>query len=354
MLMPVGEFRSASGAPVIEGAVLVERVRTDFEINLTSMSQVVGGQDSDAVVFRATTEGGATLAVKVSRSARVQGLLAAAALASSCAPGIPAPLPAANGRPYTTWQGRTVSLTPWITGRSAYQHGLGAEHWREFGRLLARIHGAPLSGTSREHLPVEDYREPAAAAVRAIDQRIRAAEGISRTDSLDSSADQLIREWRAASGSIALILEHIPSLGAELRAQPAALAASHGDAHLGNVVLDDDATLWLLDWDEVTWAPRERDLMFLKGGVLSDAPVTPEQQGWFFQGYGPAEIDARRLAYYRCSWAAQDLASFAARIFDQPDRSAASEEALGFIRGILSPTGIVRLARSSLQELFRL
>jgi len=45
----------------------------------------------------------------------------------------------------------------------------------------------------------------------------------------------------------------------------------------------------------------------------------------------------------------QDLADFAARVLAQPDQSAASQQALRFIRGVLSPTGIVQLARSSLQ-----
>jgi spectinomycin phosphotransferase len=42
--------------------------------------------------------------------------------------------------------------------------------------------------------------------------------------------------------------------------------------------------LWLLDWDGVVVAPRERDLMFVVDGVLADAPVTAEQQSWFFDG----------------------------------------------------------------------
>jgi spectinomycin phosphotransferase len=57
--------------------------------------------------------------------------------------------------------------------------------------------------------------------------------------------------------------------------------------------------LWLLDCDGVVVAPRERDLMFVVDGVLADAPVTAEQQSWFFDGYGHHEIDPALLAYYR-------------------------------------------------------
>lgn len=48
--------------------------------------------------------------------------------------------------------------------------------------------------------------------------------------------------------------------------------------------------------------------MFVLGGVLAHAPVSMQEQRWFFEGYGPA----------------------------------------GLVRDVLSPTGIVNLARSSL------
>lgn len=349
MLVPVAVFRSASGAPIIDRAAIVECVRTEFGVTLSSISQVSGGQDSDAIVCRATTEDGMAVAVKASRSARVTGLLVSAAFAAQGWPGIVAPLLTPAGQPFTVFQASTLSVTPWIAGREAYEAGMSVEQWREFGRLLSRIHGAQMPPQIRDHLDVERYRTPAAEVARTLDNRIRAAQARSGPDSTDPAADALIDEWWAARESIALILDHIDELGDELRAAPASGGVSHGDAHTGNLLLDDNGEMWLLDWDEVAFAPRERDLMFVIGGVLSDAPVTPREQKWFFEGYGPAEIDRRRLAYYQCSWAAQDLADFATRILEKPGPSASSAQALRFIRGILSPTGIVELARSSLE-----
>ncbi len=343
-------LHSSAGAPIIDSAAIAECVRADFGVNLRSISQVLGGQDSAAIVCRATTDDGAAMAVKVSRGTRVHGLLVCAALAGSACPGIPAPLLTREGRPYSTCQGKTLSVTPWIVGRVAYETGLAADRWREFGKLLSRVHGTSLPPPIRDQLPVERYRTPAVAGAREIDERIRAEQVSFLSEQATSSADELIREWSAASDSIALILDHIDELGDELRATPVAPVVTHGDAHIGNLLLDKDDQMWLLDWDEVALAPRERDLMFLMGGVLSDAPVTPEQQNWFFEGYGPAEIDQPRLAYYQCSWAVQDLADFAARILEHPGRSATSDQALRFIRGILTPTGIVQLACRSLQQ----
>ena len=61
----------------------------------------------------------------------------------------------------------------------------------------------------------------------------------------------------------------------------------HGDPHHGNLLVDGDGQVWLVDWDDAVVAPREADLMFVVGGVFSHAPVTGEQVRRFFDGYTP-------------------------------------------------------------------
>lgn len=87
--------------------------------------------------------------------------------------------------------------------------------------------------------------------------------------------------------------------------------------------------------------------MFVIGGVLAFAPVTTEEQSWFFDGYGAADLDPDRLAYYRCTRALVDLVDPAAQVMDvrRPERERA--DALSIVRGVLSPTGLVSLALSS-------
>ncbi|MDQ3717107.1 MAG: aminoglycoside phosphotransferase family protein [Actinomycetota bacterium] len=356
-------FASAAGAPIIRNETLLESVRADFGVSLSSMSQVYGGQDSDAVVLRAVTVSGAAMAVKVSSNMRVGGLLTSALLAATIPYGIPTPVLSRSGLPYSLVSGRRLSLTPWIAGHGAYDAGMDAHQWRSFGALLSQVHAVQVPATVADHLLAEDYRTPAAAVARALDERVRqraASSDLARSD--DSPAGALIREWRAAGDALAMILAHIDDLGDELRASSATSVVCHGDAHIGNLQLGDDSGdgdssdggVWLLDWDEVVRAPRERDLMFVIGGVIARAPVTAEQQKWFFDGYGPANIDPNLLAYYRCSWALQDVADFAARILDQPDGgSLEAGQALRLFRDVVSPTGIVLLAARSLHQIGR-
>jgi len=333
---------------------LVGRALADFGVALTSLTPVAGGWDVGASVWRGVTDVGVPLAVKLSRSSRVGGLLVSAHLASahpgSVTAGIGAPLPTLSGQPFSLRDGARLSLAPWITGRSAMQTGMALPQWLAFGELLARVHGAQLPPTVMGELATEDYCTPDTVAVRAFDQRIRGG----AVPAGHPLAAGLTDDWLAAADHLRTISEQTDRLGDELRDSAAPLVLCHADAHTGNVLVDDDGQVWLLDWDEAVLAPRERDLMFVVGGVLTDAPVTAEQQRWFFEGYGEARIDPVRLAYYRCSWAMQDVAGFASLILDGAGRPEAERaEALALFRSLLAPTGIVATAVRSLHELGR-
>lgn len=352
MLGDVNAFASAAGAPIIEPAGLFERVRTDFGVRLSSVSQVFGGQDSDAVVLRATAEDDADFAVKISRSPGISGLIVSDALAQSVS-GIPAPLRARSGQPYSVVNGLRLSLIPWISGRRAWETGLDADQWRSFGALLSRVHSAEVSQALASRLPVEDYRTPATELARALDLRIRDQSTVGPSDE-DAVRAALIRDWLDAADSLRLILAQIDRLADELRTAAAEPVVCHCDAHIGNVLIGDGGEVWLLDWDEVVRAPRERDLMFVIDGVLTgDAQMTAEQQEWFFAGYGAVAIDPLRMAYYRCSWALQDAADFAARVLDRSGISADAVQALSFFRDVVGSTGIVTLAVRSLRAIGR-
>lgn len=349
----VQELTSAAGSPIIDADFLVERVRADFGVSLGSISQVFGGQDSDAVLIRAATVEDTELAVKVSRSQGVSGLLACAQLARGIPSGIAGPLVAHSGDPYSFVDDRRLSLTPWISGRPAFGAGMDADQWRRFGALLSKVHAAQLPPAVADQLPTEDYRSPATAIAADLHERIRESAGRG-TGSADPLSAALVRDWSGAGDGIGLILAHIDNLGDELRTGSAPAVICHGDAHIGNVLLGENGHVWLLDWEEVVRAPRERDLMFVIGGVLTKAPVIAEEQQWFFEGYGGAEIDPIQLAYYRCSWAVQDLTDFAARILDRSaGPSSVRGQALALFRDLLRPTGIVQRALDSLRAIGR-
>lgn len=93
------------------------------------------------------------------------------------------------------------------------------------------------------------------------------------------------------------------ALGARLAARAGELrfVPCHADPHLGNLVVRGPGEVALVDFDDAVLAPPERDLMFvLGGGVLAGARATPQQQGWFLDGYGRDRVpDEELLRFYR-------------------------------------------------------
>jgi spectinomycin phosphotransferase len=68
-----------------------------------------------------------------------------------------------------------------------------------------------------------------------------------------------------------------------------------------------EGDLHLVDWDTVILAPKERDLMFVGGGVAG-VWNDPHEAHLFYSGYGPCTVDPLALAYYRCERIVQDIA----------------------------------------------
>lgn len=326
-------------------------LREDFGVEAVSLSRMAGGADATAAVWRAVDTDGAAYAAKLSRSEMAAGLRATAHLVAAGVRGVPAPLPARSGKPWSHHDGAQLCLTPWVAGRRGAEPGMDAEQWRSFGRLLAEVHAADVPSRLRAELPVEDYRPVAASTVRVLDARVReaAAGGSGPTDPTGALVAALVHDWRTAADRIATLTDRVEDLGRDLRSRRADTVLTHGDAHAYNVVIEADGQVWLIDWDGAMVASRERDLVFVVGGVLADQPVSREQQSEFFAGYGRVDVDPMRLAYHLCLRALEDLGGWATDVLDSDRTLRDRADAVTIFCGLVSPTGIVEQAMSSLR-----
>ena len=83
----------------------------------------------------------------------------------------------------------------------------------------------------------------------------------------------------------------------------------HSDIHGGNLLIDSDNTIYIVDWDDPIMAPKERDLMFIGGGV-ANVWNKPHEEALFYKGYGKTEINLTILAYYRHERIVEDIALY--------------------------------------------
>ena len=122
--------------------------------------------------------------------------------------------------------------------------------------------------------------------------------------------------------------------------QPVEMVLCHSDAHPGNILVADSGELYLVDWDNPVFAPKERDLMFIGSGMEGN-----QVQGWeasFYQGYGQVDIDQRALAYYRYERIVQDIAEFCKQLLLTKHGGEDREQALYIPHQFISPGSCCR------------
>lgn len=312
-------------------AALTAAVRTAYGIDgvVTPMG---GGHDSAATVYR--FEPGYVL--KVRDGGVYEPGLVVPTLLSTTEFVVP-PEPALDGRLWASLDGDGLVLYPYVDGRAGKSPGLSPAQWRRFGAMARYVHGRDTSSLAGV-VPVEPYQprwgggDRTWAEARALTRRLPSATSLGR-----EVAEVLLE-----------LTDRAEELAGRLREATLPPVLCHADMHTGNVLVDTDDRLWLLDWDEVVLAPRERDLMFAVGGGISRALVSAADTVAFLQGYGEVRPDPLALSYYRHTWAVQDLADYGEQVFERTDLSAEyraeSEERL---RGLFGPGEIIDLARTS-------
>jgi spectinomycin phosphotransferase len=329
---------------------IADALRAGFGITPTGLEPTERGKDFDASVFRVFVDGPRPrYIVKVRPAAAPRDVAAAVArhLADAGVPSVLAPIRSRTGAVSAEAGGLSLTVYPFIDGRVGIEMDLADESWRALGRFARRLHETVLPPELAASIRRESYRPPDYQRIALVDAAVAA--GGSRRDPVASAVVEL---WRAHRDEILELAERANSLGDALAARALPLVPCHADMHTGNLIVEPDGRLWVIDWDEVVLAPKERDLMFAVGGGISTELVSPEATTRFLEGHGPVEPDVEALAYYRHSWAVQDVGGYAWRVLlDDSATEAQRADAAEILAGLFKPGEIVDLAALSAADL---
>src|SRR5918998_2311062 len=211
--------------------------------------------------------------------------------------------------------------------------GMTDQQWSQFGATLQAVHSSGLAEEFRGRLPVETFALPSAALVRRILDLLDA------TVFENAVATQFAAFWRENAARIRQMLARAEELGRQLQSRSFDYVLCHADIHAANILVGDDGRIHLIDWDGPLIAPRERDLLFVVGSIIART-VEPEEEEWFFAGYGPVDIDPEALVYYRYERIIEDLGEIGRSVLLDPgpsDQMRAEESRLA--RGFFAPGG---------------
>jgi spectinomycin phosphotransferase len=302
----------------LDGKAISACLAAHYGLEVASITFLPIGNDFQASVYRVVTTDGVDYFLKV-RFGPVfaPGLLVPRALVDLGIANILAPLRTNTSALWCTLdepEGSTIVLYPFIRGENAKLAGLSDEQWRAFGATLRAVHQSGLEARFRGLLRGENFTLPAAAVVR------RLLADLESVTFASPAAARFARFWRDHAARIESLLARAEELGGGLRGKTFDHVLCHADIHGANILVGDDNRVWLVDWDGPLIAPRERDLLFVVGSRIG-RHVTPQEEDSFFAGYGPIEIDAEALVYYRYERRIEDLGETGARVFRDPHLS---------------------------------
>lgn len=329
--------------PQLADAAVIAALRAHYGLTTAALTFLPIGNDSASFVYRVGAADGAFYLLKL-RSRKgfsAPSLVVPRYLRERGVAHILAPLPTLTHGLWVRVNDFAMSLYPFIDGRTGADGGLADSQWTELGATVKQIHADCLTPDLMQILP----RETFVPSRRSIIAEMETALVSGRLGNAEER--ELAAFWNSRRDEIRAVVERADELGSQLRKTSAPLVLCHADLHTYNVLVDIDQQFWLVDWDETMLALKERDLMFVIGGIGAGL-VGPHESACFLQGYGDAAIDATALVYYRYGWAVQDIAAYSEEVFFSPNLSAeARRAALRGLMRLFEPGQIVAIALAS-------
>jgi len=314
-----------------------------YELAVTEVTFLPLGHDSAAWVYRVRAADGASYFLKaLKRVINEPSLLVPRCLHDQGISQVIAPLPTKSQTLRTEVGGYALILYPFVEGTGSKDLGMTPSQWIAYGAIVRQIHTVTLPPDLARLMRRETFAPEGADLVRDLDVHI------GEHTFTDPPAQALATFWRERRDQIYTLRRRAEELGQRLARRTPRLVLCHADIHTANVLVGSDGQLWVVDWDETVLAPKERDLMFVVGGGISDAMVGPRDEQLFFQGYGATALDSLALAYYRYAWAVSDISAFGAAVFLRPDLGHVTrQESADLFISLFQPGEIVAKAFAS-------
>ena len=291
---------------VFDKTELKELLSNTYALPLQSITFFPEGEDSYGYI--AVSETGEKYFAKASTSVPNSCLQVASLLRHQCnISGIVAPLETLEGTLSVPWQNFQVSLFPFIEGKSRWDLWKVGKDFTDAellqtAILLATIHGC-IDTVASNNLTVATYDLPLRQELH------RVLEAPRKIPPQNRYQKQLIEAIAQHSSEILQTLERYDSLGRSASALQTPFVITHSDPTPGNLILDTENRLYIIDWDGVCLGPPEKDLASFTGerfDVVLEGYLTERQNG-------PA-LHADIFGFYIYEWTLNEIRDYGTKI----------------------------------------
>jgi spectinomycin phosphotransferase len=322
--------------PDIPDQLIVSRLQEEYGLQVSRLTFLPLGADVNTAVYRLETEDASAYFLKLRKGDFDEITVAIPQhLSEQGIRAIIAPLPTRSWQLYSSLGAFKLILYPFIEGHNGYEAALSDRQWLDFGTTLEGIHAAQAPPRLAALIPRETYSPHGRELVKSFQEQVEI------TTFNDTTAAKLAAFMRKKRGEIDQLAARAEVLATALQVRSLELVLCHSDIHPGNLLLGTNDALYIVDWDNPIFAPKERDLC-LVGGCSTWRSARDE--ALFYQGYGEAQVDRMALAYYRYERIIQDIAAFCQELLLTEEGGEDREEGLGYFTSSFLPNHEVELA----------
>ncbi len=231
----------------------------------------------------------------------------------------------------------SLTVSPFINGKDGFRLDLTEEQWINLGKLVKQVHQIrvppSIQAMLRQELYSSKWRDNVKSFYAVIDSEINGDEVTLKLQ--EFMKDHMLEIHR--------LVDRAEKLSEQIQKCLPDLVLCHSDLHGGNILIDENNLIYIVDWDDPILAPKERDLMFIGGGV-ANVWNKKHEEVLFYKGYGNTEINMAIMAYYRHERIVEDIAIYGQALLLSTVGGQNRQEFYNQFVAQFEPNGVVEIA----------
>lgn len=323
---------------LLSDQLIIDYLYSEYGIDVAVLTFLPLGADMNASVYKAQTYNQTSYFVKIKRGHHHDIGIAIVELLQNA--GVKETIPPVKtifGQSTQYIEDFTLIVYPFVQGQNGFSRNLTDNQWFKLGKALRQVHEIEVPLLIQKSLRKEVYSPKWRETVRSFYMQLEAE------PSGDDVALKLLKFMQENILAIRRLVDRAEQLGQKLQDQSHQLVLCHSDIHGGNVLVDGNDSIYIVDWDDPIMAPKERDLMFIGGGVANVWNKLHEEK-LFYKGYGTTDVNATLLAYYRQERIVEDIADYGQALLQTTSGGDDRLEMYEQFVAMFEPNGVVDIA----------
>ena len=328
--------------PELKDKQIINCLRDEYGLGVKNISFLPLGADVDTSVYRVVTKNETNYFVKVRKgNFKEESVTIPSFLNASGIKQVIPPLTTQNGQLWANLNPFKVILYPFVEGQPGLDIKMSKQQWFEFGTALKRFHTTDIPLNITSSIQKDDFssrwRDTVEMYLEHVEKEVF-------NEPIKVEAADFLKTKKAETLEIVKRAEHLARM---LQEEPPEFVLCHSDIHGYNLLIDNNGALYIVDWDALIFAPKERDLMFIGGGHGNSGYSPQEEEVMFYRGYGETTINQIAIAYYRYERIIMDIADDCNIIFLSDEEKENQTDAFEDLKNKFLPDIYIEIAYQS-------